>query len=209
MHTVPPIATNRDELPALDNPYLDVVTDETSREQTPVELAEKFAWAIPNAAAIATIAREGPILEIGAGTGYWAGLLRQADVDVVATDPAAPLDPEWSPVEAISAADAVAEYPERSLLVVWPSDDESWAADALADTEADTCIYVGEGPGGCTADRRFHRLLREHWHRESVVSIPQYPDAHDSLEVWKADEGLLSRLSFGSIRAVGFGRSGP
>jgi hypothetical protein len=204
MHSVQSTDRAGETLPALENPYLDAVTDGESGERSPAELTEAYAWAIPNAAAIAAVAREGPILEVGAGAGYWTYLLRQVDVDVVATDPAAPIDPEWSPVEPLDASTAVEQYPERTLLVVWPSDGESWAADALRATEAETCIYVGEGPGGCTADEGFHRLLREDWHRETVVSIPQYPHAHDDLEVWRADRGLLSKLSIRSMRAVAF-----
>ena len=40
------------------------------------ELAALFAWAIPDAGALAMLARYAPLLECGAGTGYWAALLR-------------------------------------------------------------------------------------------------------------------------------------
>ena len=36
-----------------------------------------YAWAIPSDEAIHAIAELGPLLELGAGTGYWAWLLRQ------------------------------------------------------------------------------------------------------------------------------------
>ncbi|GGM06463.1 methyltransferase domain-containing protein [Dactylosporangium sucinum] len=56
------------------------------------ELAARLAWAIPTEAALALIGDHGPILETGAGTGYWAALLRARGVDVVATDAAPPDD---------------------------------------------------------------------------------------------------------------------
>jgi len=161
-------------------------------------LVEEYAWAVPNAAAIAAVADEGPILEVGAGGGYWAMLLRQAGVDVIATDPDPPTE-RWSPVAPVRAQDVVADHPDRALLLVWPSGGDRWAAEALAGYEGDTCIYVGEGPGGATADEQFHRLLREHWRRERTVDVPQYPGIRDRLEVWRADEG--SPLP--SLRALG------
>ena len=36
------------------------------------QFVRKYAWAVPNMAAINEIARHGKVVEIGAGTGYWA-----------------------------------------------------------------------------------------------------------------------------------------
>jgi len=49
-------------------------------------LVRKYSWAIPNAEALDTIASFGPIVEMGAGTGYWAALLRARGVRVDAFD---------------------------------------------------------------------------------------------------------------------------
>ena len=54
------------------------------------ELAALFAWALPDEAALAVLARHGPLLECGAGTGYWAALLRARGADVLASDLAPP-----------------------------------------------------------------------------------------------------------------------
>jgi hypothetical protein len=50
------------------------------------ELAATFAWAIPDDGALAVLARYAPLLECGAGTGYWAAVLRSRGVNVVASD---------------------------------------------------------------------------------------------------------------------------
>jgi SAM-dependent methyltransferase len=53
------------------------------------ELAPLYAWAIPSPGSIAWIVDvlDGtPLLEVGAGRGYWAALLAQAGIDVVAFD---------------------------------------------------------------------------------------------------------------------------
>lgn len=44
------------------------------------------APAAPNAAAVAALAARSPLLEVGAGTGYWARCLRAAGADVLALD---------------------------------------------------------------------------------------------------------------------------
>lgn len=143
------------------------------------ELCYAYSWAIPNEAALRAIADHGPIVEIGAGGGYWAKLLRDRGVDIVAYDP----DPEgghygpdgakgwhdgtrWSEV-LLGDHTSVIEHPDRALLLVWPSYDNPWTDKVLDLYEGDTVIYVGEGAGGCTGTSRMHTLLGEPpycWH---------------------------------------------
>ena len=49
-------------------------------------LARLYAFAVPNTAALAELSTHAPIVEIGAGTGYWASQLKNMGVDVVAYD---------------------------------------------------------------------------------------------------------------------------
>lgn len=49
-------------------------------------LCLSYAFGVPTDAALDAIAARGPVVELGAGTGYWAALLRQAGCDVVAYD---------------------------------------------------------------------------------------------------------------------------
>ena len=49
-------------------------------------LAHSIAFAVPNQQALDVLAKHAPLLELGAGTGYWASLLRGAGVDVLAYD---------------------------------------------------------------------------------------------------------------------------
>jgi hypothetical protein len=50
------------------------------------ELHRKYAWAIPDARALRIIKHFAPVVEMGAGTGYWCSLLRESGVDIVAYD---------------------------------------------------------------------------------------------------------------------------
>ena len=184
-----------------DNPYLEATADITStgpgyreveniaegfrRRET---LIEEYAWAIPNPEAIATICAHSPILEVGAGAGYWAKCISEAGGNVLATDVEPPTDrPRWHPVWTADARRVVTDYPHRALLLVWPSYAETWSTETLGRYGGDTVIYVGEGRGGCTGDDRFHQMLAEEWTLEATVDIPTYPGIHDRLEVYVDD----------------------
>lgn len=150
------------------------------------DLARTYSWAVPDDAALDAIAEHSPagVVEIGAGGGYWAGLLRARGVDVIAYDPdpvagyphqggARPgqnAETRWSNVSwsDVLLADhhAAAHHPDRALLLVWPSYDEPWTDQVLDLYEGGTVIYVGEA-GGCTGTGRMHTLLGEEpycWH---------------------------------------------
>jgi len=109
-------------------------------------------------------------MELGAGTGYWARLLYERGVDVIAYDRWPPPSPEnpfhgpsapWYPVQA-GDEQVVEHHLDRTLLLVWPTWNEAWPAGAVARFHAagGRClVIVGEGPGGLTGDTVFHALL--------------------------------------------------
>jgi hypothetical protein len=49
-------------------------------------LARLYAFAVPNQACLEELAKHTPIVEMGAGTGYWASQLKNMGVDVIAYD---------------------------------------------------------------------------------------------------------------------------
>lgn len=154
------------------------------------ELVDEFAWAIPNEAAVETLVDHAPLLEVGAGRGYWAWCVRQAADEngtIVATEPDPRWDEEWTlPILGLDATDAIAEFSDgRTLFLCWPPYADPMAADALDAYGGDTVIYVGEGRGGCTGDDRFHELLHTGWGLVETVAIPTYLGIHDRLEVWE------------------------
>src|SRR5690606_24519007 len=56
----------------------------------------------------------------------------------------------------------VRDHASRTLLLVWPTRNEDWPADALglfAAAGGQRVAYVGEPPGGHTGDDRFHATL--------------------------------------------------
>lgn len=152
--------------------------------------AQRYAWAVPTDDALAAIARHGPLVEIGAGTGYWAALLARRGVDVVAYDAAPPpAANHWHPGAACWVAveqggpEKVDLHPDRALFLCWPPYADPMAADALRRYAGRTVIYVGEGGGGCTGDEAFHDQLERDFEEVELVAIPQWEGVHDYLSI--------------------------
>ena len=167
------------DLPALfGNPLLDerlrlglLGRDDPRRQQ----LVRRYAYGIPDDAVLGAIALAAPfgVVEVGAGTGYWARLLHDRGVAVVAYDVQPPhsganrfvdAGRPWFPVGEADER-AVEQHPERTLLLVWPTWRETWAGDAAARFHAvggRTLVYVGDGPGGRTGDATLHARLGIH-----------------------------------------------
>lgn len=131
-------------------------------------LCARYSWSIPSPGDVTWLAGQldgQGVVEIGAGSGYWAWQLRQAGVDVVAYDPHPP-GPEnkfnqhrlYTDV-LVGDDSAAANHPDRALMLCWPSYEDPFAKQALHAYQGDTVIYIGEGEGGCCADDRFHRIL--------------------------------------------------
>lgn len=155
------------------------------------QFVRKYAWAVPNMAAINEIARHGKVVEIGAGSGYWAYLLREHGVDVVAYDEK-PYENKWcnniwTDIEK-GDADSGQNHPNRTLFLCWPPYETPMAYDAVkAHMEAGgrKVIYIGEGYGGCTGDDDFHDLMETEYECISTVHIPQWYGIHDCLSIYQ------------------------
>lgn len=65
---------------------------ELNRREARTYLIRKYAFGVPGEEALACLAGHAPIVEMGAGIGYWARCLRERGVDVVAYDE---MDEQW------------------------------------------------------------------------------------------------------------------
>jgi SAM-dependent methyltransferase len=173
---------DRDPLVFMD----DLIRRNAAREEN----ARRYAWAVPTDEALAAVARRSPLVEVGAGTGYWAALLARLGVDVVAYDAAPPPAANhwhagascWFPVEQ-GGPEKVDLHPDRALFLCWPPYDDPMAADALRRYAGQTVIFVGEGGGGCTADEAFHDQLERDFAEVERVALPQWEGIHDCLSI--------------------------
>lgn len=190
---------------------------------------------MPNQLAVDAIARCSPVgvVELGAGLGYWAKILQNAGIDVAAYDIAPPpsaqnrwyagCDP-WHPVQE-GGVSSIGRHRDRTLLLVWPTRNETWAADALAlhhRSAGATVAVVGEPPGGRTGDDAFQAMLGHLpeclacryrspqsactcgvpalWSQVEEVELPKWDGVHDNLGIYVRTAGRpaghLSRRRF-------------
>lgn len=211
------------QLATLANPLLDAFNQAMSTggdlDARRSELIAQYGFAIPTDQALDGIRRCSPagVVEIGAGTGYWAHALEQRGLDVAAFDiePAPSPENTWfagaRPWHAVHQGDhtVTALHADRTLLIVWPTKNEVWAAAAAEEyyDAGGTClVYVGEGPGGRTGDDVFHALLgglascaqceygsttspcicsvEARWRRTETIALPHWPGYDDDLHIY-------------------------
>lgn len=214
---VPLMGSAHDQGTVGENPYWDIVRrlpiDSSWRTGGPTEvdgfpkfggaylgsrsqLTKTFAWAIPSPGDIAWIKdvldgqNTEDIVEIGAGTGYWAWQLSQSGVDVLAFD-VAPLKNDWCggieyhPVRK-GGTEMAGEFAHRALMLCWPPYDVGMAEDALRAYDGDTLIYIGESEGGCTAGDGFFSLREKEWeHLGDSPSHVTFSGIHCYVEAYR------------------------
>lgn len=149
------------------------------------------SWAIPSESAVRAIAALGPVIEMGAGRGYWAWCLAQIGCDVLAFDKVLPphgyqrhSGHTFHPVQ-LGEPPVLADYPDRTLLLCWPPYDQPMAQECLAHYRGQHVCYIGEGHGGCTGDDSFHEQLAEQFENIDDVMIPQWNGINDYLSIWR------------------------
>ena len=135
---------------------------------------------------VETLKELGPLVEVGAGSGYWTAELQDAGIDIIATNPnefsySDSWREEWCEIERISALSAVEKYPERNVLMVWPCMDD-WGADVLNSVKNQTVIYIGESQNGCTASDKFFDIIDAEFQVE-IHSIRSLTGVYDNMYV--------------------------
>ncbi|HOO73571.1 MAG TPA: hypothetical protein PK926_17560 [Spirochaetota bacterium] len=197
----------------LKNPYLDAVIEAIAALKEKggdvksalylqrQEFITEYAFSIPVYPILEAVARFGPIVELGAGTGYWAWCLHQIGVDVVAIEKRPPgeenpwlwnegnrwFNDTWFPlVEGDERA--LRDYPERTLLMAWPEIHDPMAANALRlyrNAGGRRLLYIGDP--GSSGDEAFHRE-RALFPEEMRLRLPGWP----GVEEWMFVHLLLS-----------------
>jgi hypothetical protein len=171
---------------------LDGGPQDSAAEDVALTLAQQYAYVFPDDAALAALVALGPLVEIGAGTGYWAHKLRSIGADIVAFD-LAPLNgeranryhppaPLWAHVEQGDQT-ALTEHADRSLFLCWPPLFSS-LGDCLTHYTGDTVAYIGDG--GYRTARIDH--LNETFTKVAqapVRALDPHPCAPPRLTIWK------------------------
>lgn len=192
----------RRSLQAGENPYLELFRLLTASPSQLLDLAERrrelaslFSWAIPTEAALAVLARYAPLVECGAGMGYWAALLRARGVDALAYDRVAPgrrnehhkrARQPWTQIERASSVEAARRHGERTLVLCWPPyDDDAASYAALRAYPGEVVIHIGERDEGATGSVRFHRELALNWTLAEELDLPHWSRLQDRLMVYR------------------------
>lgn len=167
-------------------------------------LVARYSWAIPNRRALRALAVVAPLVEIGAGTGYWSFLLRQMGVDILAYDANPPLDEAhtneysrnglavgqvWTEVLP-GGPEQAALHSDRTLFLCWPPSYDPMGFDALSayrQAGGRLLAYVGDFTPAC-GDEAFREALREQWVMIAGMNIPRWYAMKDSLTFWKPRE---------------------
>jgi tetratricopeptide (TPR) repeat protein len=181
----------------LKNPYLAAMSKIQDRQEffeKRLIYTQQYAWGMPDERAIRLIKQYEPIVEIGAGSGYWTYLLRQLGTKVVAFDinPVetrinrwhAKAPKSWSTVLQ-GTQDEVTKFPNYTLFLCWPPGVNMCAYDALRLFKGKHVILVGEEKQPCSAPIEFHQLLARDWRLIKRLDIPQWPGIYDSLFVFE------------------------
>jgi hypothetical protein len=173
------------------------------------------AFACPSEQAIAALksfSEQNGVIEMGAGVGYWALILRNAGVDVLAYDkqPSSTSADRtsqshrgagkkllsgneyhgrfdsWSEVlygDATTPCDT-----DRVLLLCYPPPDDPMAVRTLRGFTGSQLAYVGEFQGD-TGTAEFEALLAAHWNLvQDPIPLPNFGNTCYSLTLWRRRE---------------------
>lgn len=144
-----------------------------------------FSYACPSPAAINALVNLGTIVEIGAGSGYWARCLADAGATVYAFDNLSwKIERLWYDVKR-GGTQKAGTVAADALLLCWPPYSEPMAYRALKAFQGPWVAYVGEGKEGCTGCSRFHRELDLNWGEPDEIPIGQWPGLHDRLMIYQ------------------------
>jgi hypothetical protein len=200
---------------ALDNPYLDEFRSLMPTWRVPPDqrkltyerylvrqrLVARYAWAVPTDRAIDVLVRHSPLVEMGAGTGYWAWLVRQAGGDILAFDRYPPPDPrnrwhagerQWTEVLP-GGPRLLARHPGRTLFLCWPPQDEPMAEQSLAAFPGDTVVYVGE-TAASDGEPAWLFGRSSPWEPVEELALPRWESVRDLLLVLRRrSEGVANR----------------
>ncbi|KAG2784872.1 hypothetical protein PC129_g13713 [Phytophthora cactorum] len=156
-----------------------------------------YAYATPTQEALDVMAKHAPIVEVGAGTGYWSSLLQRAYVDVVAYDKAPPSAdgaegnayhghvPLFCSVgrggpEVLGQEDMA----KRSLFLCYPPPGDAMAVRSIQLFQGDVVLHVGEWQGD-TGDSRFESELQRRFVLEQEILLPNWGNSAYGLTVWR------------------------
>jgi len=158
-----------------------------------VNIIKDFSFALPTASAIKTLAELSPLIEIGAGTGFWAKLIEEEGGNITAFDMYPPNEVSnhygfnkcFTDVKK-GGPEKLSNFDAHNLFLCWPPYERDMALDCISNKgwKGKYLIYIGEY-FGCTANEEFHRELALSWRQIKTIHIPQWPGIHDKMYIYE------------------------
>lgn len=153
------------------------------------QVISRIGFGIPCHEAIAACVGT-PLIEAGAGSGFWSALIAHYGGDVIACDTGQGAGRgtfkigRYFDVQQMSAEDMIQQNPDRDLLMVWPTLNGEWATAAARMLTPGRRLYlVSEGLGGCVGAASLFRLLETGFEFDRRIDIPRWPYMHDEMTV--------------------------
>jgi hypothetical protein len=147
----------------------------------------KYSFAVPNQEALNAIAKYSPLIELGAGSGFWAHLLQQQGVDIIPYDNFnwKEFKHHYTTILEGSESTLLTQPTDKNLMLCWPDYDEPFAYNAAKNFRGKYLIYIGEGSGGCTGDEDFHKYLDSDFSVVETIKIPRWAGIRDRLYIYE------------------------
>ena len=143
----------------------------------------KYGYVTPTSLVIHDIlkfASKKTILEVGAGNGLWAHILKNNGQKITPTDLKPKKDGDlkykwfeyFFDVEKLSGVDSVNKYNNHEILMIcWP-DKLKWAGNTLQAFKGNKFIYIGNRYE--TGDMGLLNILNKDWIKEKSVELPNF-----------------------------------
>lgn len=141
------------------------------------QLVEEYSWAVPSEEAVTYLSEFENIIEIGAGSGYWAHCIDAAGGNVFPTDISPPED-TWTDVA--QAKVNTLDLEDEVVLTVWPPYGDNMSTQAVVKRPAHL-LYVGEPYGGCTGSVEMFEILEDQYGLVAKLDLPSYAGVNDDL----------------------------
>ncbi len=166
------------------------------------DFVSQYSFTIPYYDILAKVASYSPIVEIGAGSGYWARCLNEMGADVIAYDSFPPgehgswewdswkswFDESWFDVIEHDES-AAALHPDRTLFLAWPMPMNLMAYNALChykNAGGKTLIFIGDPHPGSSGDENFYRMLAGQREIENI-SLYSWPGISEKLIIYSLE----------------------
>jgi hypothetical protein len=166
------------------------------------EIVSEYSFTIPYYDILKKSASFSPIVEIGAGSGYWARCLSEFGADVIAYDSFPPggqsawewekgnswFDDTWFGIIEGDES-AAAFHPDRTLFLAWPMPMNPMAYNTLVhykNAGGHTLIYIGDPHPASSGDEHFYRELEKHKLVEKR-DLYGWPGIHEKILIYSLE----------------------